>query len=294
MRRIVLMAWALVAVAAMHAGCADARTRWERLWPKPLKDVLTTAIEADHPDVRREAIVSLARHPQRHHPLVWRTLDVVARSDESAMVRCAALRTLARLKEPHGAATAVAVLQSTPPAADSDAQVVRWDALELLRMLSESGRIAEPDRDVVAHALIEALRDSRTQQERMSAARALRHYRRPEVLAALVDALRLPDFGVQYEAEASLIALTGHTHGYDADAWERWLGQTEDPFAHAGRTPPSLRRPTWWQRAREVLLSGWNRPRGRSEPGDPPRERDRERTPQRGRDGSEDDSADPG
>ena len=73
------------------------------------------------------------------------------------------------------------------------------------------------------------------------AARALRHYPRQDVLAALLACLDDPDFAVRYHAAESLTALTGVEAGTDADGWRAALAEKDDPFSH-----PEPRRRPWW------------------------------------------------
>ena len=77
----------------------------------------------------------------------------------------------------------------------------------------------------------------------MAAAYMLRYFHVRPALEALIGAIREEDFGICYEAEYALIAMTGKTHQYDADAWLAWLGQTTDPFADAGQIPQGLPEP---------------------------------------------------
>ena len=73
------------------------------------------------------------------------------------------------------------------------------------------------------------------------AARALRHYPRQDVLAALLACLDDPDFAVRYHAAQSLTALTALDAGTDLDGWRAALAEKDDPFAQ----PPPKPRP-WW------------------------------------------------
>jgi hypothetical protein len=72
------------------------------------------------------------------------------------------------------------------------------------------------------------------------------------VLTPLSQALRSQDFMIADAAERSLMALTGTTHDYDADAWTKWLENNPDPFLHAGEPVATSRPagPTWWDQQR--------------------------------------------
>ncbi|GAF88097.1 unnamed protein product, partial [marine sediment metagenome] len=92
--------------------------------------------------------------------------------------------------------------------------------------------------------LLTLLRDDRNRNVRLEAARGLACFDRdPQVFNALIAALEDPDFGVVYQAEQSLISLTGMTFEHDPAAWVVWRDKQDDVFAHAGQVPDSFQHP---------------------------------------------------
>jgi len=99
---------------------------------------------------------------------------------------------------------------------------------------------------------------------RAASARALRLYRRGDVVSTLRRCLIDGEFSVRYEAHASLVAIAYHDLGYDPKAWaqvERKLPEQVsssrpwwDWFRVTGRgggdksaqTQPARKRRPWW------------------------------------------------
>ena len=87
----------------------------------------------------------------------------------------------------------------------------------------------------VVDLLAELLHNSTDHQVRVSAARALRHFYSRRSVTALLDALATRDFGVAYEAGASVRYLTGVEQDMELAAWQEWL---DDAFREESNHRP--------------------------------------------------------
>jgi len=92
--------------------------------------------------------------------------------------------------------------------------------------------------------LLRTLGSDRSVDVRLNSARAMGQFKSPAVLNGLIAALTDSDFAVRYEAEQSLIRLTGRTFKGSAKQWLSGRAETPAPFADAGKTPPELVKPT--------------------------------------------------
>jgi hypothetical protein len=97
--------------------------------------------------------------------------------------------------------------------------------------------------------------EDHSRDNRQVAARILGYCLERSVLETLIAALDQRDFGVVYEAERSLMRLTGRTFHHDSVQWQEWLAQTENPFAEAGKLDHELDRGPkgWWERSVDSL-----------------------------------------
>ncbi|MCG3180061.1 MAG: hypothetical protein BIFFINMI_02415 [Phycisphaerae bacterium] len=194
------------------------------------REKIEQAVGSDNPDTRREAVNWLGEPARVDQQSVVKLLGVVLASDQDPTVRSAAARALGRSMRPEASEPLVAALE------DKDRYV---------RLESTNALIGRKS-DNVKRALMVRLARDEFVQVRVAAARGLGDYPERRVLESLIASLRDPDFAVQYESERSLNALTGFAFEYDPDAWSRWLnglGPDGDPFAQAGRIPPSLQKP---------------------------------------------------
>ena len=208
----------LCIVAALAGGCGHASTFG------PTTEELLGRLDSPDPDVRREAIAELSE-PRGGREGKFPELYATFTADEDATVRSAALRALGRCEasEQMGAVTA---------ALDDEVPAVRRDAAVALD-------------SVIADEAVEPLSRAALEDPsigvRVAAVRALRHYRRPGVLATLMEALDDPEFSVRHQAGRSLAELTGEDAGTDARRWRRILAEKEDPFAPRPKEKP------WWR-----------------------------------------------
>lgn len=222
-----------------------------------------TALESKRGDERRDAVARIAESNYYTRDDAFQVLDTVARTDPVGQIRCIALCTLGRYEDGRPVGTFLAVLQSdaaggTNPErralpTNSD---VRWEAARGLLCMKKR-KLLEGDNDALARDLFIRLLQDSSRQVKLVAIDALGEYLDPRVLAPLIGMLRSEDFAQADHAEQSLIRLTGTTHNYDAEAWEKWVAATPDPFAHAGEKPPMTRPsgPTWF----DTQIRAWRR-----------------------------------
>ncbi|MDD4889755.1 MAG: HEAT repeat domain-containing protein [Phycisphaerae bacterium] len=230
----------LVAIASLLAGCNNSMTeksgfQWKRdskyTWTLERinqDEKIVQMVASTRPDQRREAINWLGSKPENcaSDPIV-KLLDTIVKSDPDPTVRAAAVRALGRSVNP----------ASVEPLVWAMADRNDFVRLDVVRSLSAKRG------DNVKRVLLGRMEKDTSPQVRAGAAAALCEYRERRVLEELIAALRDPEFVVAYQAEQSLIKLTGHTCEYDPAAWTRWLaafGADGDPFARAGQTPSSL------------------------------------------------------
>ena len=253
--------WTLAAAMVMAAGCSGKSKRQWRY--RSREETLAIALPAPEematsdPDRRREAVTRLAEGGDVDHEDVFPVLDAVARTDPVTQIRCIAIRGLARYEDDRPIGTLLAVLQSTADAqealpANAD---LRWEAVQALVALERKGVLDGQQRDLARDLCLELAGVEWSRNVRLVAIESLGAFQDRAVLQPLIRALREEDFAIAERAELSLIALTGVTHQYDADAWEEWLATVEDPFAHAGEQPdiPRAKRPSWFDKQRRAV-----------------------------------------
>ena len=244
-----LLLGAALAVACA-GGCSDAQ---KRMWkPRSAQDNYATALEAQNADQRREAVARIAESHYVESRDAFDVLDVVARTDPVSQIRCIAIRALATYRDNRPVPTFLAVLQARPgsdEALPAD-EHVRWEAVSALNALTRKGLLTDPQRQAAPALLIAMLETENDRQIRIAVIEGLGLHPDRRVLTPLIGSLRNEDFAVADAAERSLIALTGVTHDYDADAWARWVAEASDPFEKAGQVPVTTRPagPTWWDK----------------------------------------------
>jgi len=245
----------------MAAGCSGKSKRQWRY--RSREETLAIALPAPEematsdPDRRREAVTRLAEGGDVDHEDVFPVLDAVARTDPVTQIRCVAIRGLARYEDDRPIGTLLAVLQSTADAQEAlpASADLRWEALQALVALERKGVLDGQQRDLARDLCLELAGVEWSRNVRLVAIESLGAFQDRAVLQPLIRALREEDFAIAERAELSLIALTGVTHQYDADAWEEWLANTDDPFAHAGEQPdiPRAKRPSWFEKQKRAF-----------------------------------------
>lgn len=242
----------------LATGCSDAQKRaWD---PRTPEENFRNALEGPSADVRRDAVARIAESNYFAREDAFQVLEVVARTDSVEQVRCIAIRALARYYDDRPVRPLIAILRATPETkteALPGGEEVRWEAVTGLRELERRGVIEGEQRSACVDLLIRLAESDPSRNVRIVATQSLGAYHDRRVLAPLIRTLRNEDFALADAAERSLIALTGVTHDYDPNAWEKWAAEASDPFANAGQTPVTTKPagPTWWDRQ----MRAWRR-----------------------------------
>lgn len=225
---------------------------------------LCQALEAENPDRRREAIVRLSKTRHVNRDTVLRGFALIAETDPSSSVRCAAIRGLGKSCSPQAIEPLLRVLAADgerDPGVVAPEALVRWDAVTVSVDLIKVGVDVGEHRDAVRTAAVRLLETDPSRDVRISAAELLGFFSDAGALDALIGGLKQRDFGVVCECERSLMRITGRTHDHDPVAWADWLHRTDDPFADVGRLDGQLSReqPNWfrrsWKSTRRALAS---------------------------------------
>jgi HEAT repeat protein len=251
-RRKILAICALAIVVIGTGGCAKGRPT-SRIWtPAQAEQLLMDALQSDSPDERRRAIARVADSKYGDSDVSVRTMSLVVRTDTSQAVRRMAARGLGQSRKAAAFEPLLQVLDAPNHAQevrDPDA-ALRRACIEAVDQLVQAGVPHDGEEELIPLAAQAMLTDA-DRGVRIAAARLLRQFQHPDALDALIEVLRVPEFALAYEAEQSLIALTGQTHNRRHADWRAWREEVDDPFAHAGRTPPALadetRQRRWWQ-----------------------------------------------
>ena len=210
------------------------------------------ALEAESPDVRRRAIERISRSKYASSDDSVKTMGLIVRTDTSQIVRRTAAHGLGNGRREEACAPLLMVLdaEALPREVRAADAALRQACVTSLDALVSANVRCDESQPLIA-VVARLLTNDPDRDVKIAAARLLRHFRHTDALDGLIASLRQREFAVTYEAEQSLIQLTGHTHGQRHDDWRVWLGKTEDPFAHAGRTPPGLadrgRKRPWWR-----------------------------------------------
>lgn len=231
----------------MLPACSDRQKRTWRI--RSASENYRLALEAANPDDRRDAVASIGESGYVTSEDAFAVLDAVARTDASMYVRCVAVSAFKRYRDDRPVDALLAILQATPENKTSalpPGDDLREAAATVLADLAARGLVNDPWREPACDVFVKLAEAGAPRPARVVALRALGGFLDRRVLPPLLAALRERDFALADAAERSLIALTGTTHDYDPEAWEKWLANAEDPFANAGRQPPTSRPKGKW------------------------------------------------
>ncbi len=187
------------------------------------RKLVVQMFESEDPDLRREAIEQLSRKDRFLRGKFLEGYAVLA-GDPAPTVRSAAVRALGKGGDPKYFKQLAATLN------DENA-MVRWDAAVALDSVITTQAVLP---------LAQAALNDQNVDVRGASVRALRHYRRGDVLETLLRCMEDPQFAVRFRAGESLAELTGETGGTDPDLWRAILSKRPDLFA-----APKPKRP-WW------------------------------------------------
>ena len=166
------------------------------------------------PDLRRKAIISLSRHEWGLEETYLNGYEVVLQMEmqkpanrRDTALMSAAIGALGKGKNPKYIPTLVLALKL------ASSQQVRWDAAVAL------------DSVVGEKAISQLCQSSDPGEEdsvdvRVACCRAMRHYRRQDVIDTLISRLSSEEeFSVRYCAHQTLVKLCGHDFGPDYTDW---------------------------------------------------------------------------
>lgn len=261
----------LLASTPFLAGCAEQADKSFKavvFRPTPGRAVLY-ALQDENPDTRRRYLRAIINRKELRQDWCIKSLDVIARTDTDAQVRCMAIRALGASGRVEAIDTCLAILSpklTTKPVRQGEDDV-RFDCLSLLEQRLRDKAVPADRMENVRQVMLKAAADEQNHQARMTGVRALRYFPGPETLAVLINTLREDNFGLMFEAEMSLRTLTGHTGDYEADSWQKWLKEQPDPFAGRNAYAEMIRTSdTLWRRVADGMNEFWSSWQGASKP----------------------------
>ncbi len=231
-RRRIVLALGLLTLCGTQLGCpkggdqgnvsASDAIKAHLLPPSPQEQV-AMATDQNDADKRRQGIILLSNNSWGLDDKYLKYFATLAGHDPDPLVRSAAVMALGKSQNATYLNEVVSALSDPSP-------VVRADAAQVLDSMT--------GQQAVQPLLKHALSDSAI-NVRAYCARALRHYPQGEVVKTLVQCLGQEDFGVRYQAHASLVEITHCDMGYEENAWAAIA---------AGRVPPPQPSPQkpWW------------------------------------------------
>jgi len=189
-------------------------------------------------DVQREAILEMSHRWWGTRPAPVLGYSLIAEAGgEAPTARSAALRALARAGD-----EAVVHVDRIVRALNARPVHVRWDAaLALDSVVDDEAVDGAADNGLLAHVKWDRVkrRGERSPDVRAACARALRHYRRTDVVAALADVLENDhDLLVCWHAHDSLVELVGVDRGWTQSDW-RGDAEKLPPLPEPGKR--------WWE-----------------------------------------------
>ena len=210
----------LLVVLSFLTGCAAiertgtvVRRTGQLVNPRGATDAIRR-MESNSADERRRGINKLVEYAwAREH--VINACTSLAADDPDFLVRATAIRALNRVRHTGGTKLYIEALADANP-------LVRLEAAKALANM--------PNPDASA-PLLKAMTDPNEDRDvRIAAADALKHYKEPDVVRALVAQLPGREFGVAWQARHSLRRITGKDLRYDDAAWNAYLASTDKPL----------------------------------------------------------------
>lgn len=244
--------WFLVAVVVSAVGGCHPPRYQKNAWLVTEGDAaryLSDAVDQPNPDHRRDAIQQLARTRFAEHDSAVDACLLIARRDPSEGVRCAAIALVARSRRDDAGAALVDIVGG---AAASGTSACGRDGLAALNGLLprvREGRLSPEQVDWLTKAAIRLMGPDESRDVRIASAMILGEIPRRESVTALIGSVRDADYGIAYQAERSLMRLTGVTQGHDPQAWQDWTRSNADWFAHRGALDGELESvgsKRWW------------------------------------------------
>ena len=171
--------------------------------------------DAGSPDNRRVGMNKLTGFGFGSHAVFDKRCRQVAQYDTDPTVRATAIRTLNRARD----------REATPIFIKALDDKNEWVRLEAAKALANV-----PDMNAAEPLLKLFGNPDETQDVRVAAADALKHYRTLPVARALSSAVADKNFSLAWQSRRSLQYLTPRDYGYDESAWLAYLTGPEKPF----------------------------------------------------------------
>lgn len=189
------------------------------------------------PDLRRKAIIALSSHEWGLSETYLDGYDVILRAEmrkpegrRDTALMSATIDALAKGKNPKYVGILTLALRL------STSSQVRWDAAEALD-------------SVIGDKAVDQLRkssdpgDEKSVDVRVACCRAMRHYRRQDVVDTLVVRLSVEEeFAVRYRARKTLVELCGRDFGPD---YADWAGVRLEKLTSATTQPKPKKKSMW-------------------------------------------------
>jgi len=181
----------------------------DRISGPAAQDLVTDAIGNPDPDVRREAVIKLSsnnwglREPYLKGYAWIVESEIVKRRNRNPTLICAAVGALGRAGDAKYLPVLVLALSDPSPQ-------VRWDAAVALDNVT-GDKAVEPLRNA-------SLADTSV-DVREAVCRAMRHYKRQDVVDTLIHCLGDREFAVRYRAHQTLVALCRRDFGPNETDW---------------------------------------------------------------------------
>ena len=206
-----------------HTFSGDMKKKFENLTPAQLMAMVSD----ENPDVRREGLLGLSKHPEAFDDKALKLYAFIATTTaEEVPVRAVCLDVLGRAGNAKYLPTVVQCL-------DDDSPRVRLEAAMAMDGVHGPEAVEPLRRHVVSDDSAEV---------RTACAKALRAYKQQDVTATLARVLNDGDFSVRYRAHTSLVEITAKDLGTETDPWldfsETMKDSTATPHATVTTTAP--------------------------------------------------------
>lgn len=237
--------------------------------PDPAKATIA-ALKSKDPNERLSSLKSLEKIIDKKAFLedkswIFTALSIIVKTDPVATIRQEAAYLLGKTAKPEA-------IDPLLEALEDKSDNVRLEALISIYRLLEKEKIkpSQNKEDKIRERLLEMVSSDPNVDIRIYSARLLKHFESKATLYGLISALKDRDFAVRYEAERSLIALTGKTFNYNAELWLRWLEDpnNKNPFKDKGKIPPQLIKPkrTFFGRIKDKIYQWYINWQGPAKP----------------------------
>lgn len=215
MRRTISLGFTFLALLTTGGGCEQYNNAVNYFQGNTPGRYARLMEDENSPDNRRLGISELAKKDFARKPPYTTRYQQIYQSDPDPMVRAMAIRSLNVSRDESASALYIRALN------DVDTQV-RLEGAKALGNMPNDGGI---------DGLLKLLNAPEESQDvRIAAAAALRHYHRRDVATALVGLLDERQFGIAWQARRSLKTIAGVDYAYDAPAWLQYISNPTQPL----------------------------------------------------------------